>query len=418
MNKEIISKSSQDVSIPSSGLRYTNNKLYLAGLCLADITKSLPSPAYLYSLEKVRNNYQHFEEAAKKHFKNFTICYAMKANSHAKILKTLSSLGSGADIVSVGEFKLAIASGIRPEKIVFSGVGKTRSEIEYVLNHSPNGIKSFNVESLDEYELLIELSNKYQRSLPVTFRLNPDVNANTHEHIATGGYSTKFGMTNDQIEVALLEKAPFINMMGFSIHIGSQLKNFSETRSAINQIISLIKRSEIKLKFIDVGGGLGIPYGPHDVDLTSTEEYFSLVKDVLKNYYHEDDLPEIVFEPGRCITGNAGVLLSRVIRLKETGTKSFIILDAGMNDLIRPSLYSAYHEILPIERYEAEKSQLYDFVGPICETGDFFAKDRESTKINKGDLVAIGNCGSYARSMASNYNSREFAPEYFLEDLS
>ena len=207
MNKEIISKSSSKVSITSSAPSYTNNKLYLAGRCLADVAKNLPSPAYLYCLEKVQENYQYFEEAAKRYFKNFTICYAMKANSHSRILETLSSLGSGADIVSVGEYKLAVASGISPEKIVFSGVGKTREEIEYILNDSKIGIKSFNIESLDEYELIIELSNKYQRTLPVTFRLNPDVNADTHEHIATGGYSTKFGMTNDQIEVALLEKA-------------------------------------------------------------------------------------------------------------------------------------------------------------------------------------------------------------------
>ena len=403
--------------IASSNLSYREDKLYFNQTALSDIIQEINTPFYLYSLEIVKNNLVYFQECAQKVFQNVSVHYAMKANSHPKILKKINDLDCGVDIVSIGEYKLALEAGIPPNKIVFSGIGKTEEEIEHILS-SNNSIKSFNVESMDELELLQELSKKYNRKTPFAFRLNPGVNAKTHQHISTGGAKHKFGMTSSEIEMALAQEFSHLKLVGISIHIGSQLKDFRATENAINELLEILRRNEINdIEFIDFGGGLGISYGPNDADLTTAPDYFIKIKNTIAHYFSGKELPQILFEPGRFITGNAGILITKVIRMKDNGFKNFAILDSGMTELIRPALYDAFHEILPLSPRSTE-IDIYDFVGPICETGDFFAKDRETLKIKKGDLLAIANCGSYARSMASNYNAREFAPEYFLEELS
>ena len=401
--------------ITPSSLSYLNNQLTFHSVPLIGQITEYQTPFYLYSKKAIGTNFGYFRDTALKFFKQVSVHYALKANANSEILKYLASQFCGADIVSLGEYKLAVAAGIPSKKIIFSGVGKTQTEIEYIFKDAPEGIKSFNVESLDELELLEELSKKYQRKTNIAFRLNPNVIANTHKHISTGGNVHKFGMTSDEIEVALAQNFTHLNLVGLSIHIGSQLKNFEATKQAILEMLELMRRNNLEnLSFLDFGGGLGIHYGPQDSDLTLPEEYFRQISELITPFFKKDKMPEIVFEPGRFITGNAGILITKVIRLKDNGSKNFVILDAGMTELIRPALYDAYHEILPlVKRGEIKANNIYDFVGPICETGDFFARDRESTPILKNDLIAIANCGSYARSMASTYNARDLAPEYF-----
>ena len=385
---------------------------------LHNIIGELKTPFYLYSRDVVLQNLNYFSRCAADFLENFSVHYAMKANSNIEILKTLATKNCGVDIVSIGEYKIAKQAGIPSNKIIFSGIGKTEEEIEYIVKDSKSCIKSFNVESLDELELIQEISKKHQVITPIAFRLNPDVNADTHRHISTGGAAHKFGLSFDQIEMALAQSYQNLKLVGLSIHIGSQLKNFEATKHAIEQMLELINKNNIdKLDFLDMGGGLGIYYGPSDDNLISPAQYFKQIHKSISKQFSGKNIPEIVFEPGRFITGNAGLLISKVIRVKENVSKTFIILDSGMNELIRPSLYDAYHEIHPLDKASDEKSTIYDFVGPICETGDYFAKDRPSFPIKKGDLVAIGNCGSYARVMASTYNARNIPNEYFLEDL-
>lgn len=405
-----------NLSTSSSTLGYIDNRLHFHHKPLQEAISNYSTPFYLYSKQAIKDNIEYFHSCAKNNFDHPFIHYAMKANSHPEVLKIIASLGHGVDIVSLGEYKLAVSAGVSPSNIIFSGVGKTEMEIEEIISHKES-IKSFNVESLDELETIQKISSRYNQITNIAFRLNPDVKAQTHQHISTGGSCHKFGMTSGEIEVALAEKWPNLNLVGLSIHIGSQLKNFEATKNAINEMLDLIRRNNLQhLSFLDFGGGLGIFYGPHDHDLTSAPDYFLQIKNQITPFFESTQLPQIIFEPGRFITGNAGILISKVVRMKDNGIKHFVILDAGMTELIRPALYDAYHEILPLNRRD-EKNEIYDFVGPICETGDFFAKDRSSTLIKKNDYIAIGNCGSYARCMASTYNAREIPPEYFIEDI-
>jgi len=406
-------------NIPSSSLSYIDNQLTFHSTHLSPLINGYKTPFYLYSKSAILNNFNHFRENARNFFENVSIHYAMKANAHPEILKLLSANNCGADIVSLGEYKLAVKAGILPEQIIFSGVGKTREEIEFILNDSPHGIKSFNVESIDELELINEISKQTNKITPIAFRLNPNVHAKTHQHISTGGSMHKFGMTSDEIEMALAQTFSHIKLIGLSVHIGSQLKDMGATKVAALEMLELMRRNKLDdLSFLDFGGGLGIHYGPDDHDLTTPSEYFSQISDLISPYFQRNKTPEILFEPGRFITGNAGILVTQVVRIKNNGSKNFVILDAGMTELIRPALYDAYHEIFPIIKRDSPASrEIYDFVGPICETGDFFAKDRESSQIKKHDLIVIGNCGSYAKCLASNYNARDHADEYFIEAL-
>jgi diaminopimelate decarboxylase len=406
--------------IPSSSLGYLDNRLHFHHTPIQEAIGKISTPFYLYSKNAIQDNLTYFRNCAREEFSNVKVHYAMKANSNAEILKLLASLDAGADIVSLGEYKLATNSGIAPSQILFSGVGKTEHEIEYIISHSDNGIKSFNVESLDELELLQEISKKYGKVTNIAFRLNPNVSAMTHKHISTGGSMHKFGMSSAEIQIALAQNFSNLKLIGLSIHIGSQLKNFDATKAAIEEMLDIINKNNLhELDFLDFGGGLGIFYGPHDKDLSSAPEYFANISRLIKPFYLNRKCPEIIFEPGRFITGNAGILVTKVIRIKDNGVKSFAILDAGMTELIRPALYDAYHEILPLRREQTSggDKKKYDFVGPVCETGDYFARDRESSIFDKNDLFAIGNCGSYARSMASTYNTREIPAEYFIEDI-
>ena len=390
-------------------LTYQNRTLHFGDYSINDVIENNPTPFYLYNIDLLKQNYLFFKETISEKFKGeFTVCYAVKSNGHPKFLKTLGELGSGADIVSVGEYRLAREAGVLPEKIVFSGVGKTDEEIEEVLTESKATIKSFNVESKDELDSINQIAKGLGLKAPVAFRLNPDVNAKTHSYIATGGKEHKFGLSSFEIEEILKLKHEYSNIefRGLSIHIGSQLTELDATKKALVELIDLSKLMP-ELQFLDVGGGLGIPYSDEDTNLASLENYISMINETLEQFF-PNKLPELVFEPGRIISATTGILVTKVVRTKN----HFLITDAGMNDLIRPALYSAYHEVFTVK--ESSGNHTYDIVGPVCETGDFFAKNRKLGEVKKGEYLVIGNAGAYGRVMASTYNARPLTKEVFL----
>lgn len=405
-------------NILPSPLQYKNNQLHFDGKPIKTIAQKKRTPFYLYSKKTLRHFYEHFTKAANKNnLPSPLVCYALKANSNKEVLSLLKSMGSGADVVSVGELKKALKAGIDPQKIVFSGVAKTDEEIRFAIKCGKKGIYSFNVESIEELELINQIAKAEKRIARVAFRLNPKVSAKTHKHISTGNKTHKFGLLKEDILEALDAKSLWTNttLVGLSIHIGSQLTEMKATVKAIEEISKLALTIETPLEFLDLGGGLGIDYTEEErTKLTSIETYMKTVADALEKYYYSktDHCPRIVFEPGRIIVGKMGVLVSRVVRSKTSDSNHFTIIDAGMNDLIRPALYEAYHEVLPAT---ASKTMITtDIVGPICETSDCFGSKRKLPKLNAGDLVVIDNAGAYGQTMASNYNEREIAKEYVI----
>jgi diaminopimelate decarboxylase len=404
-------------NILPSPLQYKNNQLYFDGKRLDVIASKKRTPFYLYSKKTLRYYYEYFSQtAAKNELPSPLVCYALKANSNSEVLKTLKTMGSGADVVSVGELKKALKAGIDPQKIVFSGVAKSADEIRFALKCGKKGIYSFNVESIEELELINEIARKEKRIARVAFRLNPKVNAKTHKHISTGNKTHKFGLLKEDIIEAINVKAfwSHTTLVGLSIHIGSQLTELKATTLAIKELSKLALEIKIPLEFLDVGGGLGIDYTKEEkLKLASIDEYMKAVSKALEEHYfnHTDHCPRIVFEPGRIIVGKMGVLVSRVVRTKTSDDCHFTIIDAGMNDLIRPALYEAYHEVLPA--LASKKMITTDIVGPICETSDCFGTKRKLPKLVTGDLVVIDNAGAYGQTMASNYNERQIATEYF-----
>ena len=405
MNKNIV---------PPSPLYYHNDELILNGFPIKNAIKEHKTPFYLYSLKQLKQNFENFQDTlARFNLQNSLICYAVKSNSNDQVLSLLASLGAGADIVSIGEFHQAIKAKIPAEKIVFSGVGKTDEEIEEVLDHK-NSIFSFNVESADELYSIFEISKKKNKKPTIAFRLNPGVNAQTHRHISTGGKSHKFGIEANEIRSILKEKIwSQLNLKGLSVHIGSQLTDMTATKEAIIELSEISSEINTPIEYLDIGGGLGIKYGPEDDGLASLERYISDIKSTLEKYWKHHSFPQLVFEPGRIISGNCGVLVTKIIRTKNQQNTSFLITDAGMNDLIRPALYDAYHEILPLTKNIGSASP-YDIVGPICETGDFFARNRFISPVAKNDFLIIENAGAYGRVMSSTYNSRELTNEIII----
>lgn len=405
-------------TILKTPLQYKKNQLTFDGILLDKIAQNKKTPFYLYSKKTLNHYYSYFVKSAKKEkIPNPLVCYAVKANANIEVLKTLQKLGSGADIVSGGELKRAIQAGISPQKIVFSGVGKTAEEIRFALRSHKDGIYSFNLESIEELELINEIAKKEKKVARVAFRLNPKVNVKTHKHIATGNKTHKFGLLKEDILECLTLDSLWTNsvLVGLSIHIGSQLTDMKATKDAIKELSSLAIEINHNLEFLDVGGGLGIDYTESDrKKLTSIDQYMKIISESLREFYFSKSSykPRIVFEPGRILVGKMGVLVSKVIRTKLSDGRHFTIIDAGMNDLIRPALYEAHHEVYPYN--QTTKKIKTDIVGPICETSDCFGEGRKISIMNAGDLLIIDNAGAYGHTMASNYNEREKAKEFLI----
>ncbi|MEQ1738647.1 MAG: diaminopimelate decarboxylase [Methyloglobulus sp.] len=386
---------------------YRNDELYVEDISVQDIVYQHGSPCYIYSRATLERHWNAFDKAFGE--QAHLICYAVKANSNIAILNLLARLGSGFDIVSLGELERVIAAGGDPKKIVFSGVGKREDEILAALK---TGIRCFNVEVSGELDRINILANQLDVIAPVSFRVNPDVDAKTHPYISTGLKENKFGIDIDQALSEYRRAAAMSNVevVGIDCHIGSQLTETRPFLDALDRVLELVNALEaegINLHHIDLGGGLGICY--KDEQPPEPSEYIQAILARLGNQHYE-----ILLEPGRAIVGNAGILVTQVEYLKTTPHKNFAIVDAAMNDLVRPSLYSAWQDIIPVTKRSDASEQQWDIVGPVCETGDFLGKDR-ALKINQGDLLAIRSSGAYGFSMSSNYNSRPRCPEIMVD---
>ncbi len=401
-------------------LSYKNGALHFERANISQIAKKFPTPFFLYSETILKNNYSAFYEAAKKaKLHEPLICFALKSNSNKSLLKILAKLGSGADIVSVGEFKRAIEAGIPAEKIVFSGVGKTKEEIKYVLKASKHGPYSFNVESIEELELISEVAKKLDKKARICFRLNPVVQPITHKYISTGNKTHKFGMLLDDVFTAIENKKLWkhCTLVGLSIHIGSQLLDLKATEKAIGKLCEAALLMPNNLEFLDVGGGLGVDYHPDDSKkMPELKTYMELIhRSLEKHYYAYRSKPvRVVFEPGRKISAKAGILVMSVLRNKVSEDNNFLIVDGGMNDFMRPSLYGAYHELFPVKKAPAKK--LYHVVGPICETSDCFGSGRKLPALKQDDLIILADTGAYGYSMGSSYNLRGRPAEVLFKD--
>ena len=378
-------------------------------MSLKDIGENFNTPLYCYSVSQIEYNYN----LLKKSFKKIKplICYAMKANFNSEIIKILSKLGSGIDVVSIGELKKSLSSGVRKDKIVFSGVGKTTKELKFAIL---NKIKQINVESIEELEEIDEICKKIKKKIDICLRVNPDVNANTHDKISTGRSEDKFGIPNIKIQNIFkkYKNNKFINIIGLSIHIGSQIESlvpFKKAFSKIKDQIIILKKLGHSISTIDLGGGIGIMYNKKN-KLIDINKYAKLVEDIFA-----DMNLEVIIEPGRFLVGSSGIILTKIIRIKEGLGKKFLIIDAGMNNLLRPALYGAFHSILPVKISKNFNKQTYDIVGPICETSDLFGKNIKLQKLNKGELVVICSTGAYASCMSSKYNLKDEAKEMFLK---
>jgi diaminopimelate decarboxylase len=386
---------------------YRNGELYAEDVRVADIAAAVGTPFYLYSTATLTRHFQLFDEALDG--MDHMVCYAMKAASNQAILKTLAELGAGMDVVSGGEYARAKAAGVPGDRIVFSGVGKTRSEIRQALT---GGIRQFNVESEPEMRVISEVATALGTTAPITVRVNPDVDAKTHAKIATGKSENKFGIPIAKAREVYAEAAalPGIEVIGIDVHIGSQLTDLAPYELAYQKVAELTEQLRADghtIKRLDLGGGLGIPYARSNEAPPLPSDYGALIK---KTVGHLDC--EIEIEPGRLIAGNAGILVSRVIYVKQGEGRQFLILDGAMNDLIRPAMYDAHHDIVPVIEPEAGvEYQPYDIVGPVCESGDTFAKNRMMPPLRDGDLVAFRSAGAYGAVMASEYNPRPLVPE-------
>lgn len=382
-------------------LAYINGRLHFDGIDLEEVLKEHPSPLYLYSENVLRENYLSFQKAAEKFFDDFQICFALKANPNRELLKTLAAQGAGADIVSGGELERALESGIDASKIVFSGVGKTKAEIKKAILA---GIYSFNIESFEELKDVNALAKEAGVQARAAFRLNPKVKALTHKYISTGFKTHKFGILEEDIlgSIGNKEYWSHVKLAGLSVHIGSQLTDLTATKQAVKAVSACAKKLPERLDFIDVGGGLGVNYLHQEKDQApSLEEYMQAVRENLDPGYPV----KAVFEPGRRIAASAGIFVASVIRSKNSEDCRFLIVDGGMNDFARPSLYQAWHEIYP-SRQGGENLET-DIVGPICETADCFGEKRMLPLLGEGDFIAIADTGAYGHSMCSNYNLRK-----------
>lgn len=390
---------------------YKNGILHAEDVALPDIAAEVGTPFYVYSTATLTRHYTLFKDALEG-IENL-VCFAMKSNSNQAVIAHLAKLGAGMDVVSGGEYARARAAGVPGERIVFSGVGKTREEMRMALE---GGIRQFNVESEPEMVVLSEVAASMGMRAPITVRVNPDVDAKTHEKISTGKYDDKFGIPISRARdvYAFAASLPGLEVIGIDVHIGSQLTELEPFELAYNKVAELtrqLREDGHMIRRLDLGGGLGIPYERSNSAPPLPTEYGALIKRCV------GDLDvEVEIEPGRLISGNAGLLVSQVIYVKNGENRDFLILDAAMNDLIRPAMYNAWHDIVPVVEAAAGSEQLpYDIVGPVCESGDTFAKQRNLAPLASGDLVAFRSAGAYGAVMSSEYNTRPLIPEVMVQ---
>jgi diaminopimelate decarboxylase len=400
--------------------RYDGNKLFCEGVAVESLARKFGTPLYLYSQRTLTGHFQKLDRALAP--LDHLICFAVKANSNLAVLRVLANLGAGFDVVSGGELQRVLAAGGDPGKCVFAGVAKTGPEIEFALS---GGIYSFNVESVPELERINRIAARLKKIAPVAVRVNPDIEALTHAKITTGTYENKFGIAFEQVEgvYARADKLKNIRLRGLQMHIGSQLTAVAPFEKAVRKVLPLVKRlrQRYQLEFFSIGGGLGIVYQPALASGSENWWRTAAAENILTpQKYAARLLPllrplglKILVEPGRFISGNAGVLVTRVEYVKRTGKKNFVIVDAAMNDLIRPAFYDAYHEIVPLARKRGARISS-DVVGPICESGDYFCRDRPLPKAVEGDFLALLSAGAYGSAMSSNYNTRPLAAEVLV----
>ena len=389
---------------------YANGVLCAEDVPLDRLADAVGTPFYCYSTATLTRHYRVFAAALPK---TALIAFSVKANGNLAVLKTLGKLGAGADVVSGGELKKALAASIPPERIVFSGVGKTREEMRLALDA---GIYQFNVEGEPELEALNEVALSANRTAPITIRVNPDIDAKTHAKITTGTYETKFGVPWSRARAAYAQaaKLPGLEVVGVDVHIGSQIIELAPFKAAFSRVADLIAELRAdghRITRADLGGGLGVPYRLDAEPPPDPAAYGQIISAVTKDL----DL-QLIFEPGRLIAANAGILVTRVLYVKPGEAKTFLVLDAGMNDLIRPAMYDAHHDILPVRQAKPNTpTRRYDVVGPICETADLFAANRDLPEAKGNDLMAIMTAGAYGSVMASAYNARPPAPEVLVQ---
>ncbi|MCV9998608.1 diaminopimelate decarboxylase [Pararhizobium sp. YC-54] len=390
---------------------YRDGILFAEDVSVIDIAKAVGTPFYCYSTATLERHYSVFSKA----FADIDamVCYAMKANSNQAVLKTLGRLGAGVDVVSGGELRRALAAGIPANRIMFSGVGKTAQEMDLALDA---GIYCFNVESEPELEVLNARAVREGKKAHVSFRINPDVDAKTHAKISTGKKENKFGIAYERARAVYAHAAtlPGIQVTGIDMHIGSQiteLQPFADAFKLLRELVDTLRSDGHSIEHVDVGGGLGVPYKTDNSPPPLPDAYAGIVKDQLRELGCK-----IVMEPGRLIVGNAGIMVTEVIYVKDGGSKTFVIVDGAMNDLVRPTLYEAYHEIQPVRISAANAPRIKaDIVGPVCETGDYLALDREMAMPKPGDLISVGTAGAYGAVQAGTYNSRLLVPEVLVK---
>jgi len=386
-------------------IKLRKNSLCLENVLALNIVKKFTTPFYCYSLKQLRSNFYEFNNAFKKI--EPIICFSVKSNSNLTILKELKKIGSGADVVSSGELLKVSKVGINPKKIVFSGIGKTYEEIELAIKKK---VLLINIESESEANLIDQISRKMSKKTSVGIRLNPNVTGKTNKKISTGDKDDKFGLNfKDFINLAKkINAMKNLKLEGLSVHIGSQITDIKPFTLVLKVIDKIINKTKLKFKFIDLGGGMGISYSNNEKKL-NLKTYSKLVSKFLKN-----KKTKIIFEPGRFIIANTAILVTKIIYIKKSNNKTFIILDAGMNDLMRPALYNACHKIVPLKKRNGKIKGNIDFVGPVCESSDKFLNLKKFYNIKEGDFVAITDVGAYGMSLASNYNTRPIISEILV----
>ncbi len=387
-------------------LNYKSQNLFVDNTSVKSIAKNNITPFYVYSYKKIRNNFKTFSNYFKK--VDPLICFSVKSNSNTSIISELGKLGSGADVVSEGELMKALKSKIKPNKIVFSGVGKTESELKLAIKKR---LLLINIESESEAILINKISKKMNRVTSIGIRINPGVDANTHSKISTGKVDSKFGLSKSNFLRFCKNARKFKNLKikAISVHIGSQITSVGPYKKTLSILYKIIRSSKINFQYVDLGGGFGISYQNKEKKI-NLNNYSRLVKKFQKKLNCK-----IIFEPGRFIVGNAGTLISKIVFIKQSGKKYFVIIDAGMNDFMRPALYNARHNIIPVSKSKKRIGGNVEFVGPICESTDTFLKYKNFSFLNENDLVAITNVGAYGATLSSNYNTKPLASEIIVK---
>ena len=387
-------------------IKFKKNNLCVEKISAIKLAKIYKTPFYCYSLLELKKNFFDFKNS----FNDIKplVCFSVKSNSNLTLLKELGKMGSGADVVSVGELLKAIRAGINPKNIVFSGIGKTQEEIERAIKER---VLLINIESESEANLINKISKRLYRKTSVGIRLNPNVTGKTHKKISTGGKNEKFGLTyNDFVNLCKkIRKMNNLKLEGLSVHIGSQITNIQPFKKVLSIITKIIDKTEINFKFVDLGGGMGISYSNKEKQL-NLKKYSRLVKKFIKNKNIK-----IIFEPGRIIIGNTGILITKIIYIKKSNNKIYIILDAGMNDLMRPALYDAQHKIIPLKKIKKRIKRNIEFVGPICESSDKFLSQKNFVRVKEGDYLSLTHVGAYGMSLSSNYNTRPIIAEVIVK---